>query len=132
MSGKRASDDAVVSVENEALRITVRRDSGEYEILHRPTGRTWMGPSGRLCSLRLIPEDGRAKSGYETDRVNLVAKEFEQIAAGQSSIKAVYVPERRAVRDTTLRLEFSLTLLGTDCVELGYSVLAEDPSWCSW
>ncbi len=129
MSGKRASDDAVVSVENEALRITVRRDSGEYEILHRPTGRTWMGPSGRLCSLRLIPEDGRAKSGYETDRVNLVAKEFEQIAAGQSSIKAVYVPERRAVRDTTLRLEFSLTLLGTDCVELGYSVLAEDPSW---
>ena len=59
-----------VSVETQRLRLTVRRDNGEYEIHHIPTGRVWSGPKGRLCSLTLAPNDGRLESPQKPFRVH--------------------------------------------------------------
>lgn len=48
-----------VSVENKFLRLSVRAEDGEYEILHRSTGQVWRGPGSRLCSITLVPNEGR-------------------------------------------------------------------------
>ena len=119
-----------VSVETQRLRLTVRRDNGEYEIHHIPTCRVWSGPKGRLCSLTLAPNDGRLKSGFDTDRAALRVDRFTSVEAKHRTIRLVYDGYHRiATGKTPMRIEFSLALDAEDDLLFSYRTLVEDPHW---
>ena len=129
MSSDQSSMGPTITVENECLRLSVRKDNGTYEILHTPTGRVWRGPSGRFCSLTLVPHDSRPHSGYDMDRAKLAANRFVQVAAETNAISLIFVPDGISTAKTGCRLEFRLTLTDGADVELSYRVLEDDPDW---
>ena len=132
MSGMNAGPEAlsgdVVSVENEGLKLTVSTSDGEYQILHKPTGRVWSGPEGRFCSLTLIPNDGRSSSGYDTDRWVASVDRLESVEARHDSISLAFVP-RNGGRTAGIEIAFTLALLSEEDLEFSYRVLREDPAW---
>ena len=132
MSGMNAGPEAlsgdVVSVENEGLKLTVSTSDGEYQILHKPTGRVWSGPEGRFCSLTLIPNDGRSTSGYDTDRWVASVDRLESVEARHDSISLAFVP-RNGGRTAGIEIAFTLALLSEEDLEFSYRVLREDPAW---
>ena len=111
-------DVSAVTAQSECLEVSLARDSGQYTIVHTPTGQVWSGPGGRLCSLTLIPNDGRPKSGYERDLVKLVVGELLQVESDGKQIRAVFVPDGVSTARTDHRIEFCLTLSGRADLEL--------------
>ena len=118
----------VVSVENEGLRLAVRRESGEYQVLHKPTGRVWSGPAGRLCSMTILQNDGREASGYDMDRWVAAVDLMESVDVDGDAVRLTCVMGGRdAGARTSLTVEFTLALLSSDDVKLSYRVLRQDP-----
>jgi len=120
-----------ISVESASLRLSVRKDNGQWRILQKPTGRQWRGPAGRLCSMTLWPNDGRPVSGFDVDFVRQpVGGHFESVEADGRTVRAVYArPKSYNIGQTDFRIAFTLSLVGEDDVELAYRVLEDDPRW---
>ena len=118
----------VAAVENGGLRLAVRRETGEYQVFHKPTGRVWSGPAGRLCSVTLTLNDGRAPSGFDLERWFAPVDLIESVDVEKDALKmTAVVGDRRSGTKTSLKVEFTLALLSQDDVELSYKVLQEDP-----
>jgi hypothetical protein len=122
-----SSRDTVV-LENPSLQVSVRRDNGELQIHHKPTKEIWMGPRGRFCRVTLVPNDGRPKSGYDTDRAFLTVNQFQQIEVRDNKIRLTFSPYGYSTGSIDLRVEFRVSLSGNQ-VELGYRVIQQDPDW---
>ena len=129
MSQQPIADGACVSIENEKLELSLRRDTGEYRIVHKPTGKVWSGPQGRLCSMTLRPNDARPKSGYDRDSATLRVNQLADVICQDQKLTAVYVPDNISTARTEHRIEFALTLVGPSEVELSYRVVQDDPAW---
>lgn len=124
------SNNAVATAENERIRLTVNEESSELRILHKPAGRVWAGPSGRLCSITLEPADDRERSGFGTDDVTFPVDAPEEVEALGNRIRLVYAPYHRInAGRTALQIEFTATLRGEADVVLSYRVLQADPAW---
>ena len=120
----------IVSVENDVLRLTLSRETGEWQVHHKPTGQVWTGPSGKFCSVTLEPTDDRERSGFGVDRVTLDANRPEQVEVLPDGVRFVYVPYHRIdAGRTDFRIELTATLEGDADLVLGYNVLEEDPRW---
>ena len=129
MPSDETNNGPTVAVENECLRLSVCKSNGAYEIVHKPTGRVWRGPSWRLCSVTLIPNDGRPYSGYDTDKAKLAANRFVKVAAETNAISLIFVPDGVATARTGHRIEFRLALVDGADVELSYRLLEDDAAW---
>ena len=131
MPSDKTGHSPTVIVENERLRLSVRKDSGQWCVLHKATGRQWDGPSKRLCSMTIWPNDGRPVSGFDTDSVTMpINRYFDSVEADDQSVKALFSrPESYNVGQPEFCIEFSLSLVGEDNVELSYRVVKDDPAW---
>ena len=130
MPGYETIGEPTAMVENERLRLSVRKDNGRWSVLHKATGRQWDGPVGRLCSMTIWPNDGRPVSGFDADSITMpINRWFDSVEADGQSVRALFSrPEGYNIGQTMFRVEFSLSLVGDD-VELSYRVVEDDPAW---
>ncbi len=123
------NQDKTHRLENDHLQLSVDGRTGEYSILHKPSGDLWCGPAGRLGAITLKPNDDRAQSGFDRDQARLLVNRFTQIACDQSAIVACYTPAGIATAETDHQIEFRLTLCAEAQIEMSYRVLRDDPAW---
>ena len=122
----------MVSVESDALKVSLDESDGHFQVYHKATGMTWSGPDGRLCSIRLQTAHSGPPSGYDQENLwtDLPVSPVQDVVARQDRITCVYRAYHRInTGRTSLRVEFSLTLEGADDVVLAHRVLEEDPDW---
>ena len=120
--------DEVLTVESERLRLAVRRANGEYQIHHKPTGRIWAGPTERVGSLTLGPNDGRCPSGYDGDRWVSSLDHPQSAEIREDSVVLTFVPTMQGSR-RPLTLEVTLALVSDDDLEWSYRTYDEDGAW---
>ena len=123
------ADSTTVTVENQSLRLSVRKDNGAYEVLHKPAGRTWRGPSGRLGSLTLVPNDNRPDSGYDADVAKVPVNRFVNVTADGNAVTLLFAPAGIATAPTACRIEFRLELVADADLEFSYRIVTDDPDW---
>lgn len=120
-----------LSIENQHVCFSLRKDTGAYEIYHKPAQQVWAGPATYFCSLGILPQDSRSKSGYDKDFTAVKVNKLERAEIKADSVRFRYtVDGGYSTGKTSLILEFTVSLTSdTSDVVMQYRIVQNDPDW---